>query len=461
MADGGTPVMTELRSLHRRIPRGVPAPAGHVGTAGRDRAGGPVDDPPAPTRGRAHARSLGTDLRTHPQFKQIALKRSVAEVTGLASPFFRRVDAVAGGRARVEGAWVDHFASYDYLSLNADPRLADAASEAMARYGVSARAARPAGGNLALHEELDAALAEFIGTEAAVTTVSGHATNVSIIRTLVGPGDVVLADALSHNSVFEGIRASGATHVSVPHDDADWLDDWLTRNRHRFGRALVAIEGLYSMDGDAADLPAFVEVKERHDAWLTLDEAHSFGVLGATGRGLTEATGVDPRRVDVTMTTLSKAMCSCGGVVAASRDIVDLFKYTAPGFVYSVGLSVPNAAATLAALRALRAEPERVARLATRGSRMRALMRERGLDVGTCGGHAVTPVIIGDSLRAAWVSNGLLEDGVSVPCMVAPALPDRSARLRFFLNADHDDAMLERAADATAARVRAARDVRF
>ena len=440
-------MMDGLRALHRTMPKSVAEPS---------RA-----DAPAAAPARRRSGSLGADVTTHPAFRQMAIARTAAEVTGLASPFFRTVDRVEGIRAEIGGAWVDHFASYDYLSMNDHPRLAAAAAAAVARYGVSSRAARPAGGNLALHEDLDAALADLLGTEAALVTVSGHATNVAIIRTLMGPDDVVLADALSHNSVFEGIRASGATHVSIPHDDPDWLDDWLTRNRASYGRALVAIEGLYSMDGDTADLAAFVDVKERHDAWLTLDEAHSLGVLGATGRGLCEATGVDPRRVDVIMGTLSKSFCSCGGVIAASRDLVDMLRYNAPGFVYSVGMSVPNAAATLEAVRLMRDEPERVGRLASRGATMKRLMEERGLDVGPCEGHAVTPVIIGDSLRTAWVSNGLLEDGINVPCMIAPALPDRSARLRFFLNADHDDATLERAADATAARIRASRDVRL
>ncbi|MBM2574788.1 aminotransferase class I/II-fold pyridoxal phosphate-dependent enzyme [Jannaschia sp. Os4] len=440
--------MKDLRALHGRV-AATPAPEASIPSA------------PPEAAPRAKVRSRGADVGSHPLFRQVSVGRAMGQVTGLASPFFRTVSAVDGIRAEVEGRWVDHFASYDYLSMNGDPRLHDAATAAMATYGVSARAARPAGGNLALHEDLDAALAAFVGHEAALVTVSGHATNVAIIRTLMGPEDVVLADALSHNSVFEGIRASGATHVSVPHDDADWLDDWLTANRHKYGRALICVEGLYSMDGDCADLPAFVEVKERHDAWLTLDEAHSFGVLGATGRGLCEATGVDPRRVDVIMGTLSKTLCSCGGVIAGSRDLIDLMRYNAPGFLYSVGMPVPSAAATLAALRIMAAEPERVARLASRGATMLRLMTERGLETGPCAGHAVTPVIIGDSLRTAWVSNGLLEDGVNVPCMVAPALPDRSARLRFFLNADHTDDVLERAADLTAARVRASREVRL
>ncbi|ARE39413.1 8-amino-7-oxononanoate synthase [Rhodovulum sp. P5] len=418
--------MARLRALHAGMPRNVSAA-------------------PAP---KADARL--TDFRTHPEYQKIAVAKGAGQMLSIESPFFRRTDAVDGTRVSIDGRWVESFSGYDYLSLNADPRLAEAVAEAVARYGVSARASRFVGGELDLHRQLDTELAAFLGTEDAVSTVSGHATNLAVIRTLMGRNDVVLVDSMAHNSVYEGLRASGADHMSVPHGDTGWLDDWLSKNRHRYERVLIVVEGLYSMDGDVADLPALVEIKDRHGAWLMLDEAHSIGVLGARGAGLAEECGVAPGRVDIVMGTLSKTFCSCGGFVAGSSTMVDIIRHAAPGFVYSVGLSVPNTAAALTALRILQAEPERVAQLRSRGALFHRLAGEAGLDRGLGQGYSVAPVIVADSIRATLVSNRLFADGVLAMPIIAPAVPDKQARLRFFLNAGHSDAAIAEAIEKTA-----------
>lgn len=420
-----TDTMDRLRALHAEMPREV------LGTA---------------TRAPSHL----TDFRSHPDYQKVAVARGAAAALGLESPFFRRTEAVDGTRVLIGGRWVESFSGYDYLSLNGDPRLAAAVADAVARYGVSARASRLVGGELDLHRRLEHALVRFLGTEDALATVSGHATNLAVIRTLMGRGDVVLVDAMAHNSVYEGLRASGADHVTLPHGDIAWLDDWLARNRHRFNRALIVVEGLYSMDGDIADLPALVEVKDRHGAWLMLDEAHSIGVLGARGAGLAEHFGLAPERVDIVMGTLSKTFCSCGGFVAGSADMVDILRYAAPGFVYSVGLSVPNAAAALTALELMQAEPERVTRLRSRGALFHSAAQAAGLDCGLGQGFSVAPVIVGDSIRATQLSNRLLADGVLAMPIIAPAVPDRQARLRFFLNAGHEDDAIREAVEKTA-----------
>jgi 7-keto-8-aminopelargonate synthetase-like enzyme len=212
------------------------------------------------------------------------------------------------------------------------------------------------------------------------------------------------------------------------------------RAQHR--RALVVIEGVYSADGDIPDLERFVEVKRRHHAMLMVDEAHSIGVLGATGRGIAEHAGVNARDVEIWMGTLSKSLASCGGYIAGSAALVEYLKYTSPGFVYSVGIPPSNAAAALAALRKLQHEPERVQTLHDRAARFLALCKLAGLDTGESGGTPVVPVIVGDSLRAARLSAMLFERGINVQPMVAPAVPEHLARLRFFIAATHTEEQL-------------------
>jgi 7-keto-8-aminopelargonate synthetase-like enzyme len=246
-----------------------------------------------------------------------------------------------------------------------------------------------------------------------------------------------------HNSAVQGAEFSGARRLTFPHNDWRTLDAMLTRLRGRHRRALVLIEGVYSADGDVPDLRRFVEVKARHAAMLMVDEAHSLGVLGATGRGIAEHAGVDPGAVDIWMGTLSKSLASCGGYIAGSRALVEFLKYTSPGFVYSVGIPPSNAAAALAALRKLVAEPERVTTLHQRAEYFLRRCRAEGLDTGASAGTPVIPVIVGDSLRAAKLSAVLLATGVNVQPMVAPAVPNDRARLRFFVASTHSEEELE------------------
>jgi 8-amino-7-oxononanoate synthase len=273
--------------------------------------------------------------------------------------------------------------------------------------------------------------------------IGGHPANVSTISHLFATDDVILCDALMHNSAVQGAEFSGARRLTFPHNDWRTLDTMLQRVRGRHRRALIVLEGVYSADGDVPDLRHFVDVKERHGAMLMVDEAHSLGVLGATGRGVAEHAGVDAKDVDSWMGTLSKSLASCGGYIAGSSALVEYLKYTAPGFVYSVGIPPSNAAAALAALRKLIAEPQRVTTLRERAAYFLRRCREAGLDTGASAGTAVVPVIVGDSLRAAKLSAMLLAAGVNVQPMVAPAVPNDRARLRFFVASTHTDAEID------------------
>jgi len=213
---------------------------------------------------------------------------------------------------------------------------------------------------------------------------------------------------------------------------------------------LIAIEGVYSMDGDFPELPRFLELRQKHKTLLLVDEAHSLGTMGATGRGVGEHWGVARSDVDLWMGTLSKSLASCGGYIAGSTELVEYLKYTAPGFVYSVGLAPPSAAAALAALTVLHREPRRVARLRELAALFLKLARERGLDTGLTAGTPVVPVIVGSSVKALRLSRALFDRGINVQPILSPAVPARSARLRFFITTNHSEAQIRDTVSAVA-----------
>ena len=390
-------------------------------------------------RARSTVDAALTRFDSHPTLAALRMLTAAADRFGIGNPFFKVHEGAGGPVTRIGGNENLNFSHYNYLGLNGHPEVNRAAEEAIKRYGTSVGASRLVAGERPVQRELENALADVYGVDDCVAFVSGHATNVSVISTLFGPRDLILHDSLIHNSVLEGIRLSGATRRSFPHNDLDALDALLDALRTQYERALIVVEGLYSMDGDLPDLPALVDIKQRHGAFLMLDEAHSLGVLGATGRGIAEHCGVSGKDVDIWMGTLSKTLAGCGGYIAGSRDLVDILKFAAPGFVYSVGLAPPLAAASLAALRIMLREPERVLRLRERGTLFLDLARKESLDVGSSWGFSVIPVILGSSRKAITMSNRLFEQGINVQPIIHPAVEEKSARLRFFLSAMHSE----------------------
>jgi 8-amino-7-oxononanoate synthase len=383
--------------------------------------------------------------------KDWGLVRDAMDALGIESPLFRAHEGRAGARSVIAGREVINFGSYDYLGLNGDPRLHEAAAQAMARYGISASASRLVSGERPVHAELERALATHYGAEAALAFVSGHATNVTLIGHMMGPRDLILHDAAILNSCVEGARLSGARRVPFAHNDVSSAEREMKAARRGAQRALIVIEGHYSMDGDVPDLRGFVRIARQYGAWLMVDDAHGLGVVGASGRGVFEAAGVDPGDADIWMGTLSKTLCACGGYIAAKAELIDWLRHTTPGFVYSVGLPPALAASAKAALGILHAEPWRVAKLQANARLFRDLCRARGFDTGTSAGLAIVPVVLGSSVRAARVSAALLERGVNALPIVFPAVPEAAARLRFFLSAEHTEADIRAAVEALAA----------
>ena len=397
-----------------------------------------------PAVAAAQPRSAGdisrhTDFTTLPGYDEIRLQRQVAARMGIDSPFFLVHEGRAGARTRIGGRELINFSSYDYLGLNAHPKVHAAAKAAVDHYGVSCSASRLVAGERPVHRTLEQALAQHYEAQDCLVLVSGYMTNVGVIGHLMGEKDLVVSDAAIHNSAMMGSVLSNAARRTFAHNDLDALDKLLAAQRHRFERTLIVVEGLYSMDGDFPDLAQLIEIKRKYGAWLMVDEAHSLGTMGQRGYGLAEHFGVDPAGVDIWMGTLSKTLAGCGGYIAGPAPLVDYLKCTAGAFVYSVGMPPALAAGCAAALEVMHAEPERVARQQRNARRFLELAKAKGLDTGNAPGTAVTPVIVKDSLPAVMLSKALFKRGINVQPIIHPAVPAKASRLRFFIGSEHTD----------------------
>ena len=308
-------------------------------------------------------RSRWLDFATLPGHAEQRILRSAAAALGLRDPYFLVHDADAGATTSIDNRPFINFSSYDYLGFNHSPAVRRAAQSAIDHYGVSASASRLVAGERPIHGALERALAAHYRQGGCLTYVSGHAANVATIAALLGPRDLMLHDTLAHNSIVMGAVMARCERRAFPHNDMEALDAAVAAVRGQYDRVLIVAEGLYSMDGDVCDLPALIGIKDRHEAWLMIDDAHGLGVLGQSGQGVFEHFGVDPRRVDIWMGTLSKTLAACGEFIAGPETLVDYLKRAAGGFVYSVAMPPAIAAAALVALELLATEPRRVARL--------------------------------------------------------------------------------------------------
>jgi 8-amino-7-oxononanoate synthase/acyl carrier protein len=385
-----------------------------------------------------------------PEYRKLKRTMQQFALTGVPNPYFTVHEGLTRDTTLVGGRELISFASYNYLGMSGDPEVTAAVVDAVQKYGTSVSASRLVSGEKDLHVELERGIAQWLGVDASVVMVGGHATNETTIGHLVGPGDLIVHDALSHNSIVQGSILSGARRRPFPHNDWQALESILAEVRASYRRILVVIEGVYSMDGDYPELPRFIDIKKRHKCWLMVDEAHSMGTMGRTGRGISEHFGVDAREVDIWMGTLSKSFGSCGGYIAGSQELVEYLRYTAPGFVFSVGLSPPNAAASIASLKVLREHPERVATLQARSRLFLKEARKRGLNTGDSHDTAVVPVITGNSLHALLLSRKLFERGINVQPILYPAVEESAARLRFFINSTHSEEQIRYTVQATA-----------
>ena len=361
----------------------------------------------------------------------------------------RVLDGVQAPRMRVDGREVLLFAGSNYLDLSAHPEVAGAAARAARELGCAAGGSRLINGNLALHEAFEAELAAFLGSESALVFATGYMANVGVIPALVGPEDEVISDALSHASIVDGCRLSRARVSVFPHADLDAAEQRLREAADRSGRVLLAVDGVYSMDGDVAPLRELVALARRYGAMLLLDDAHGTGTLGAGGRGSAEWLGVS-EGIDVHLGTLGKALGSFGAFVAGSARLRELLVNTARSFIFSCALSPPQVAAAGAALGLVSREPWRRERLQANAARLRARLSERGIDTAPSTTHII-PVIVGENAATMALCEGLLEHGFYAQGIRHPSVPRGSARLRITPMATHSEAEIDSLAESLAA----------
>jgi 8-amino-7-oxononanoate synthase len=386
----------------------------------------------------------------YPEYKKLKRRFRIVDELGASNPFLREgtippacqrqsYEKCGPEYIRIGEHLLLNFSSFDYLGLANDEDVIEGAAAAAKEYGTSASASRLSGGERPIHRLLERELSEFLGTEDCCALVSGHATNETTIGSLMGRKDLILYDELSHNSILQGCKLSGAKYLPFAHNNWNDLGSDLRELRDQYRRVLVIIEGVYSMDGDIPEVPQFAELCKRYKAHLMIDEAHSLGTVGKTGRGVLEHWDMQASDVDILMGTMSKALGSCGGYIAGSKELIFLVKHTVPSFVFSVGMAPPAAGAALEALRMLRDSSWRVQRLQSNASMLRKMLT----DNVNAAKSPIIPVITGNSRSAIQLSQQLFEKHINVNPIVFPAVPEKSSRLRFFVTCEHTPQQLE------------------
>jgi 8-amino-7-oxononanoate synthase len=388
-------------------------------------------------------------VRRHERAEQL---RAAREADLL--PYFRRLESPAAPVVEMEGAERIMLGSNNYLGLTSDPRVVAGARDALERYGPGLTGSRLLNGTIDLHLDLERELAEWMGTEDAIVFTTGHQANLGTLGTLLGPGDTVIADSADHASILDGCILSRAKLRPFRHGRLDKLEKMLERAATDGGGVLVVVDGVYSMEGDVADLPRIVELCKAHGARLMVDEAHGAGVLGARGAGASELLGVE-HDVDLRMGTFSKSLASCGGFIVGTHEVVDFLRVSSRAFLFTAA-GVPAAVgAALAALRIVRSDegPALFARVLENAAYLRKGFVDLGLEVvGDGMGIAtpVVPVVVGDDWKAVLLWRALYDAGVYVNVALHPAVPPAGALLRTSVMATHERETLDRALDAFA-----------
>jgi glycine C-acetyltransferase len=349
-----------------------------------------------------------------------------------------------GARAIVNGREMGMYASYSYLGLIGHPRINDAAKSAVDRFGTGTHGVRLLAGSLFLHKELEETIAAFKDAEAAITYSSGYATNLSVISTLLGRGDYVISDKLNHASIVDGCLMSGAKFLRFKHNDMGALENRLQQVPDDSGKLVVA-DAVFSMDGDIIDFPKMVELCKKYDAWLMIDEAHSVGVLGDTGRGIEEHFDM-PGTIDIKMGTLSKTIPSVGGYVAGRKDVIDYLRHVSRAYIFSAALPPAQAAAANEAFKVILDEPWRVEKLRANTTQFIEGLKQRGFDTLNTE-TAIVPVLCGEDETAFMMTREAQQKGMFVLPVVSPAVAPGLARLRATVTAAHEPEEIEIAMD--------------
>lgn len=355
-------------------------------------------------------------------------------------------DILPNGRVNVVGhGEMIMLGSYSYLGLIGHPKINEAAKTAVDKYGTGTHGVRLLAGSLVLHNELEARIADFKKTEAAITFSSGYVTNLATISCLLRKGDTVICDKLNHASIVDGCLLAQAKFVRFLHNDMEHLERRLQESAGN-GRILVIADAVFSMDGDIINLPEMVRLCKQYGAYLMIDEAHSIGVLGQTGHGIEEYFGMPSDCIDIKMGTLSKAIPSAGGYVAGNAELIKFLKHEARAFIFSAALPPASAGAAKAAFDVIEEEPWRPAKLQSNYSHFAGRLREAGFDL-LYSETAIVPVICGATERAAMLAKYCQDKGIFVQAVVAPVVPEGLARLRACVSAAHTAEDIDYCAD--------------
>jgi 8-amino-7-oxononanoate synthase len=368
-------------------------------------------------------------------------------------PYFRLLESAAGPVVEMEGRETIMLGSNNYLGLTEDPRVTGAARDALDAYGTGLTGSRLLNGTIPLHLELEAELADWMGTEDAIVSTTGYQANLGCLSSILEPGDTVICDSGDHASLLDGCRLSGARLRPFRHNRMDKLESMLERASEDGGGTLVVVDGVFSMEGDVCDLPTIVELCKSYGARLMVDEAHGVGVLGARGAGVCELFGLEDE-VDLRMGTFSKSLASCGGFIAGPSEVVDYIRISSRAFIFSASGVPASIGAALAALRVIRSDgPELFRRLLANAEYLREGLRALGLRVvepgalpdGTVVTTPVVPVVVGDDWQAVLLWKALFDAGVYTNVAIHPAVPPGGALLRTSLMATHETEHLDAA----------------
>jgi 8-amino-7-oxononanoate synthase len=397
--------------------------------------------------------------RTHERVAQLKAARAIDAV-----PYFRRLESAAAPVVEMEGARRIMLGSNNYLGLTADPRVIEAAHDAIRRYGTGVTGSRLLNGTLDLHLELERELAAWFDTEDALVYTTGHQANLGALGTILGPADTVIADSGDHASILDGIILSRAKLRAFRHNRLDLLEKRLGQAAEDGGGILVVVDGVFSMEGDVAPLPEIADLCGRFGARLMVDEAHGLGVLGERGAGASELLGVEDR-VDLRMATFSKSLASCGGVIAGPADVIDFLRIQSRPFLFTASAVPAAVGAALAAVRICRSDegPALFARVLENARYLNDGLRALGFHVvepvampdGTTVATPIVPVLVADDWKAALLWKALYEAGVYVNVALHPAVPPGGALLRTSVMATHDRSTLDEALAAFGAVKRA------
>lgn len=384
------------------------------------------------------------DFSLFPEYKEFATMEWFYEKQKYTKNLFRKHVGASDATVKIDGQTLINFSSYNYLALANNDRVKAAAKQAIDDFGTSTGSGRSITGEVDIHQAFEREISEVLGTEDAVVSVGGYSTNAFAIGYLCRPQDLIIYDELIHNSALSGCKLAGSRRFSFPHNDYAALDRLLAEHRTKYERVLILVEGVYSMDGDIPDLPRLIEIKNRHKALLMVDEAHSMGIIGPNGLGITDYFKISGSEIDILYGSMSKAFGTCGGYVAGSKPLIAILKNYAPGvLLYGAAPTPANTAAGLETLRMMREKPELARRVQENAAYFIEKAKAAGLDTYNSKDSGVVPIMMRDSELALWMSVTLFDRNICTYPMLYPIVPRDKSRLRFFINTNHTQAQLD------------------